>query len=131
MICADMPSVAPPMRHALEEHRRVGLTDKNVALIRRVLSPGVWANVITLPRAMMVEARKRQHDSPLRSAVTAQLAVAIAILTAAPVRLANLTSIRLDHNLAKPDGPDSDYWLDFPDTTSKTVSICDFRSRSL
>lgn len=102
------------MRHALEEHRRVGLTDKNVALIRRVLSPGVWANVINLPRAMMIEARKRQHDSLIRSAVTAQLAVAIAILTAAPVRLTNLTSIRLDHNLAKLDGPDSDYWLEFP-----------------
>ena len=102
------------LRFTLEEHRRTGLTDKNIALIRKVLSPGVWARVVNLPRALMDEAHRQKHRSPLRAAVTAQLAVAIAILTAAPVRLENLTKIRLDINLTKPDGPDSDYWLDFP-----------------
>ena len=53
--------------------------------------------------------------APTRAAVTAQLAVAIAILTVAPVRLANLTAIRLGTNLIKPGGPDSNYWLVFPD----------------
>jgi integrase len=43
----------------------------------------------------------------------AQIAVAVAILTVAPVRLGNLTSIRLGENLTKPDGPDSNYWLIF------------------
>jgi integrase len=52
--------------------------------------------------------------TPVKAAVTAQLAVAIAILAAAPVRLANLTAIRLGTNLIKPDGPDSNYWLVFP-----------------
>ena len=52
---------------------------------------------------------------PNRAAVTAQLAVAIAILSAAPVRLANLTAIRLGTNLIKPGGPTSNYWLVFPD----------------
>jgi integrase len=52
------------------------------------------------------------------------LAVAIAILSVAPVRLANLTSIRLGLNLNKPDGPDSDYWLHFtPEDTKNNVRL--------
>jgi Phage integrase family len=102
------------LRHTLEEHRRLGLTDKNIALIRKVLSPGVWTKVLQLPQAMMAEARRQKSRSPVRAAVTAQLAAAIAILITAPVRLANLTSIKLGLNLIKPDGPGSDYWLDFP-----------------
>jgi hypothetical protein len=44
----------------------------------------------------------RLRRAPLKAAVIAQLAVAIAILTFAPVRLANLTAIRLGTNLIKP-----------------------------
>jgi len=99
----------------LEQHRQGGLTDKNIALIRHVLTPGVWNRVVKLPWAMMAAARSRQAFAPARAAVTAQLAVAIAILTFAPVRLANLTAIRLGFNLIKPDGPESNYWLVFPD----------------
>jgi hypothetical protein len=103
------------MRASLEVHRRVGLTDKNSALIRKVLTPGVWSRVVKLPFAMMTSARACAGHSPTRAAVTAQLAVAIAILTVAPVRLANLTAIRLGFNLIKPGGPESNYWLVFPD----------------
>src|SRR6202045_1040902 len=60
-------------------------------------------------------AAARQQYTPVRAAVTAQIAVAIAILTVAPVRLANLAAIRLGANLIKPDGPESNYWLVFPD----------------
>ena len=103
------------MRAALEIHRHDGLTDKNIALIRKVLTPGVWNRVVQLPFAMMAAARARRKHSPILAAVTAQLAVAIAILTAAPVRLANLTAIRLGVDLIKPAGPDSNYWLVFPE----------------
>src|SRR5215472_7362806 len=58
---------------------------------------------------------RSQQSAPLRATITAQLAVAIAILTRAPVRLANLTAIRLGINLIKPGGLDSNYWLVFPD----------------
>ena len=51
--------------------------------------------------------------APVRAAVLAQIAVAVAILTVAPVRLDNLASIRLGENLIKPGGPDSNYWLMF------------------
>jgi hypothetical protein len=103
------------MRASLEVHRRGGLTDKNSALIQKVLTPGVWKPVVKLPFAMMTSARACAGHSPARAAVTAQLAVAIAILSVAPVRLANLTAIRLGFNLIKPGGPESNYWLVFPD----------------
>ena len=61
----------------------------------------------------MAEARQQREQCPTKAAVTAQLAVAIGILTAAPVRLTNLTSIQLGFNLIKPDGPQSNYWLMF------------------
>jgi Phage integrase family len=98
----------------LEQHRQGGLTDKNLALIRQVLTSGVWSRVVQLPLAMMAAARSQQANQPIRAAVTAQLAVAIAILTFAPVRLANLTAIKLGFNLIKPGGPNSNYWLVFP-----------------
>jgi hypothetical protein len=102
------------MRRDLEDHRRGGMTDKNIDFIRQVLTPGVWGRVVKLPQAMMAAARRLQH-APVRAAVAAQLAIAIGILAAAPVRLANLTAIRLGTNLIKPDGPSSNYWLVFPD----------------
>ncbi len=102
------------MRRDLEDHHQGGLTDKNIALIRQVLTPGVWSRVVKLPLSMMATARRQQH-APVRAAVTAQIAVAIGILTVAPVRLANLTAIRLGTNLIKPGGPASNYWLVFPD----------------
>jgi hypothetical protein len=103
------------MRRDLEDKRRGGLTDKNTTLIRQVLTPGVWNRVVQLPQKMMSTARSQRSSAPLRAAVTAQLAVATAILTVAPVRLANLVAIKLGINLMKPGGPDSNYWLTFPD----------------
>jgi len=63
----------------------------------------------------MAEARRDRARAPVQSAVKAQIAVAIAILTIVPVRIKNLTEIRLGLNLSKPGGPGSDYWLKFPD----------------
>jgi hypothetical protein len=103
------------MRRQLEDQRRGGLTEKNTALIRQVLTLGVWNRVVKLPPDLMSKARSQRFSAPHRAAVTAQLAVAIAILTVAPVRLANLVAIRLGINLIKPGGPDSNYWLTFPD----------------
>jgi len=63
----------------------------------------------------MVLVRSLRDHAPIKAAVTAQIAIAIAILVVAPVRLGNLISIRLDENLIKPGGLDSPYWLVFPD----------------
>jgi hypothetical protein len=72
---------------------------------------------------MMEEARRQRH-APVRAAVIAQKAVAIAIEAVAPVRLANLASIRLGTNLTKPDGQNSNYWLHFmPDDVKNNVHL--------
>ena len=78
------------------------LTGKNLTLIRQVLTEGIWSEVVSLPNALMRQARADQAHAPVKAAVTAQLAVAIAILSFAPVRLTNLVSIELDKNLIKP-----------------------------
>jgi integrase len=101
------------IRAALEEHRHGGLTGKNLALIRQVLTEGIWSEVVSLPNALMRQARADQAHAPVKAAVTAQLAVAIAILSFAPVRLTNLVSIELEKNLIKPGGPESPFWLVF------------------
>ena len=102
------------IRASLEGYRHGGLTGKNLALIRQVLTEGIWSEVVSLPNALMRQARADQAHAPVKAAVTAQLAVAIAILSFAPVRLANLVSIELGKNLIKPGGPDSPFWLIFP-----------------
>jgi len=98
---------------ALEPHRREGLTPKNLQLIRQVLTDGVWGEVVSLPNVLMHQARSEDH-APIKAAVSAQLAVAVAILTFAPVRLCNLASIELGQNLIKPGGLNTPYWLVFP-----------------
>jgi hypothetical protein len=114
--CVDASSIERPedIRAQLEAHRRGGLTDKNLRVIRQVLSQGVWDAVVALPAVLMQQARNLKEHAPVKAAVTAQLAVAIAILTFAPIRLGNLATIRLGENLTKPGGPESCYRLVFP-----------------
>jgi hypothetical protein len=69
----------------------------------------------SMPAATSASAKPSDGSRSSRPSPFAQLAVAIAILSVAPVRLANLTAIRLGTNLIKPNGPDSNYWLVFPD----------------
>jgi hypothetical protein len=102
------------IRAALDQHRQSGLTEKNLSVIRQVLSGTIWREVVNLPKALMLEAREARAYAPMKAAVTAQLAVGIAIETVAPVRLNNLVHIKLDENLIRPGGPHSSYWLVFP-----------------
>jgi hypothetical protein len=103
------------MRADLELHRRGGLTEKNRSVVREVLSEGVWDEVVNLPWAMMARSRSLQEQAPVKAATIAQLAAAIAILTVAPVRPGNLSTTVIGENLIKPGGPQSNYWLVFPD----------------
>lgn len=101
------------VRFTLEQHREDGMTPKNLALIRLVLTDGVWSRVVNLPEQLMQQARSQRRHAPIRAALLAQIAVAVAILTVAPIRLGNLASIMLGENLIKPDGPHSTFWLTF------------------
>jgi integrase len=102
-------------RAALEQYRKEGMTSKNLKLIRRVMNSEVWTRVVNCPHELMRQARSLKDRAPLKAAVTAQIAVAVAVVTVAPVRAANLASIRLGENLNKPGGPDTDYLLAFPE----------------
>jgi hypothetical protein len=114
--CLDETALArlDDIRVALEQHRRDGLTPKNLQLVRQVLTDGIWNDVVGLPNVLLQQAHEAKDHAPVKAAMLAQLAVAIAILTFAPVRLQNLVGIELDQNLHKPGGPDTPYWLDFP-----------------
>ncbi len=87
--CPDQAAIdrLDEIRAALEDYRRSGLTPKNLKLIRLVLTEGIWSEVVSLPNILMQQARSAKDHAPIKAALTAQLAVAIAILTFAPVRL--------------------------------------------
>ena len=114
------------MRASLEDYRHDGLTEKNQNVIRQILSGDVWTAVLKLPAKLMATARSLRAQSPVKAAVTAQLAVAIAILTFAPVRLGNLVRIRLDENLIRPGGRHSPYVLVFPQYDVKNRVALEF-----
>ncbi len=127
--CLDQPALErlDDIRAALEEHRRGGLTPKNLALIRQVLTEGIWREVVSLPNALMRRACLAKDYAPLKAAVLAQHAVAIAIETFAPVRLRNLIHIELDKNLIKPGGLQTPYWLVFPNYDVKNRVDLNFK----
>src|SRR5260370_11931954 len=68
-------------RFALEQHREDGMTPKNLALIRLVLTQGIWSRVTTLPEQLMQQARLPRRPAPVRAAVFAQIPAAAAIPT--------------------------------------------------
>jgi integrase len=102
------------LRAVMEEHRQPGLTEKNLAVIRQVIAGPAWREVVREPDQLMAEARLLKDHAPVKAALRAQLAVAIAILTVAPIRLGNLVRIRLEQNLIRPTGPNGPYALVFP-----------------
>ena len=127
--CLDQDAIdrLDEMRATLEDYRRSGLTEKNLKLVRLVLTDGIWSEVTSLPNILMRQARHATDHAPIKAALTAQLAVAVAILTFAPIRLSNLVAIELGQNLIKPGGLSSDYRLVFPHYDVKNRVDLDFK----
>ena len=127
--CLDQPALdrLDEIRIVLEEHRREGLTPKNLKLVRQVLTDGVWSEVVSLPNVLMEQARLAKDHAPRKAAIAAQLAAAIAILTFAPIRLGNLIKIELGQNLIKPGGLHTPYWLVFPNYDVKNRVDLNFK----
>ncbi len=111
---------------SLKGYDRVGLTSKNQNVVYSVLRGGLHRRIVELPELMMPDARARRISSPLHSAVEAELAISIAILTFAPVRMANLATIQLGHNLVRPGGAGTRYRLTFPHFEVKNGVDLDF-----
>jgi hypothetical protein len=114
--CLDEVALAKldDMRANLEEYRTGGMTEKNLKLIRQVLNSDVWTSIVNSPLELMQKARSLRDQAAVKAAITAQMAIAIALLTVAPIRAANLTSICLDENLVRPGGPRTNFVLTFP-----------------
>jgi integrase len=115
------------IRVALEQHRCEGLTPKNLQLVRQVLTDGVWSEVVSLPTVLMEQARWAKDHAPVKAAIAAQLATAVAILSFAPIRLGNLIKIELGQNLIKPGGLNTPYWLVFPNYDVKNRIDLNFK----
>jgi hypothetical protein len=114
------------MRADLEQYRHEGMTPKNLELIRKVLNEEIWSRVVNCPQDLMLRSRSLKDRAPVKAAITAQIAVAVAILTVAPIRASNLAAILLNENLIKPGGPQAPYWLVFPNYDVKNRVDLDF-----
>lgn len=95
----------------LRPKRQIGLTPKNMAVVRAFKDPGNRERLKRLPGRLFDEALA-ERDAPVRAAIKAQLALAIQILLVAPMRLGNLAALSLDKNLVLV-GKDT-YHLCFP-----------------
>jgi len=77
-----------------------GLTEKNRRRLMHFNDPDVVQRFLGLPQRLAGEVRGSTHKTVV-DAVTAQLAVAIAILQAVPIRIQNLSSLDLEQHLVE------------------------------
>jgi hypothetical protein len=75
--------------------RQRGLTDKNRARLRQFDDRRNLERLLFYPADVMDELR-RNDDGGIYVALEAQIAVAVALLLAAPIRMANLAALRLE-----------------------------------
>jgi integrase len=95
------------------------LTAKNKTLLRQLESERVRAKLYFLPEQLMGEVAKDLERGHVRF-VVAQVAIAIDILLALPLRPQNLSSLSWQHNFSEPNGPRSQLLLHIAARHTKT-----------
>jgi integrase len=80
------------------------LTDKNKALLRQLESERVRAKLLFLPERLIEDVAKDLERDRVRF-VDAQVAIAIDILLATPLRPQNLSALSWRDNFSEPNGP--------------------------
>jgi integrase len=80
------------------------LTDKNKSLLQQLESDRVRAKLLFLPEQLMGEVAKDLESGRVRF-VDAQVAIAIDILLAVPLRAQNLSALHWQDNFNEPNGP--------------------------
>jgi integrase len=95
------------------------LTAKNKTLLRQLESDHVRAKLYFLPEQLMTEVAKELERGQVRS-TDAQIAIAIDILLALPLRPQNLSSLCWQHNFSEPNGPRGQLLLHIAARDTKT-----------
>jgi integrase len=88
-----------------------GLNEKNRRLLRELADPQILARLLLLPERL---AAWSPRTTQVRGAMAMELAVAIAILLIAPMRISNLAGLHLKQHLFRPGGPHSLWQIDIP-----------------
>jgi integrase len=91
--------------------QRKRFAQKNRDLLRVLDDRTVRAKLLVLPERL---ADWAERATPRRGAVMMEIAVAIAILESAPLRIANLAGLRLDRHMARPGGSRALWQIDIP-----------------
>ena len=95
------------------------LTAKNKTLLRQLESERIRAKLYFLPEQLMGEVAKDLERGRVRF-VEAQVAIAIDILLASPLRPQNLSSLSWQHNFSEPNGPRGQLLLHIAARNTKT-----------
>jgi integrase len=100
------------------------LTAKNKSLLRQLESERLRAKLLFLPEELMREVARDLERGRIRF-VEAQVAIAIDILLALPLRPQNLSSLNWQRNFSEPNGPRGQLLLHIAarDTKSKKYDI--------
>ncbi|USQ74426.1 hypothetical protein NF552_24195 (plasmid) [Roseomonas mucosa] len=91
-----------------------GMTLRNERTMQAILQPDKLTALLELPGVLMGAARRLRDEAPPQARSLAMRALAIAILTHLPLRLANLAGLDLDRNLYRPDprrGAITELWI--------------------
>ncbi|MGE3703174.1 MAG: tyrosine-type recombinase/integrase [Hyphomicrobiaceae bacterium] len=121
---------------------RYGMTEKNRATLRFFEDENLVAEFLSLPERLCRRYRNK-HPLKVSEAATAQIGLAIGLLTDAPVRSRNAVSIRLDENLVEvgsgrhrrvhlyfpADDVKNDLELEFPLSPSTIALLDDYMKR--
>lgn len=106
--------------------QRMGLTEKNRNTLRHFDDPKNIQLLLGLPGALLSAAEK-SSISDYRKAVKVQIALAIELLTAAPLRLENLATLRLDTHLTFiGKGKDRKAFISLPEESVKNGMPLEF-----
>jgi len=97
---------------------RAGLTEKNRATLRQFDDDRNKALLLNLP-GQIVAGASGSDPSDRRSAVSVQIALAIELLTMAPMRMGNLIGLRLDRHVIRPRGKHGAVHLVIPGSETK------------
>ena len=95
------------------------LTPKNKALLRQLESERLRANLLFFPEQVMAKVAKDLEGGRVRF-VEAQVAIAIDILLAIPLRPQNLSCLHWQRHFSEPDGPKGRLVLHIPAQETKT-----------